>query len=87
MYILFYREQHLNSNMKKKSILLDSGPDNIDVRRTFFKRLSDINRKYNVQIESICYPPYHSKYNSVERLWARLENIWNGNLLELKKYS
>ena len=35
-----------------------------------------------MEIELIYYPPYHSKYNPVERLWARLENIWNGYLLE-----
>ena len=38
----------------------------------------------NIEIELIYYPPYHSKYNPVERLWARLENIWNGYLLENK---
>lgn len=27
------------------------------------------------------YPPYHSKYNPVERIWARLEMMWNGFLL------
>lgn len=32
-------------------------------------------------VELIYYPPYHSKYNPVERLWARLEQIWNGYLL------
>jgi hypothetical protein len=27
------------------------------------------------------YPPYHSKYNPVERCWGVLENHWNGALL------
>ena len=27
------------------------------------------------------YPPYHSKYNPVERLWGVLENHWRGELL------
>lgn len=31
------------------------------------------------------YPPYHSKYNPVERLGLRLEKIWNGFLLETKE--
>ena len=46
------------------------------------KGLIDISKKYNIEIELVYYPPYHSKYNPVERLWARLENIWNGFLLE-----
>ena len=28
------------------------------------------------------YPPYHSKYNPVERCWGILENHWNGNILD-----
>ncbi|HIT38257.1 MAG TPA: ISAzo13 family transposase, partial [Candidatus Onthousia faecipullorum] len=39
-------------------------------------------KKYNIKIELVYYPPYHSKYNPVERLWARVENNWNGFLLE-----
>jgi len=29
----------------------------------------------------IYYPPYHSKYNPIERCWAVLENYWNSTLL------
>lgn len=28
------------------------------------------------------YPPYHSKYNAIERCWGILENHWNGALLD-----
>ncbi len=28
------------------------------------------------------YPPYHSKYNPIERLWGILENHWNGEILD-----
>lgn len=28
------------------------------------------------------YPPYHSKYNAVERCWGILEHHWNGALLD-----
>lgn len=28
------------------------------------------------------YPPYHSKYNPVERCWGVLEHHWNGSLLD-----
>ena len=27
-------------------------------------------------------PPYHSKYNSIERYWAGLEKSWNRYLLD-----
>lgn len=68
----FYVEQYQNTPVNKLDILLDKGPDNSGVRTNFLKGL-------------IYYPPYHSKYNPVERLWARLENIWNGFLLEGKE--
>ena len=28
------------------------------------------------------YPPYHSKYNPIERCWGALEQHWNGELLD-----
>ncbi len=28
------------------------------------------------------YPPYHSKYNPIERVWAQLEHNWSGGLLD-----
>ncbi len=28
------------------------------------------------------YPPYHSKYNPIERCWGILEHHWNGALLD-----
>lgn len=81
----FYVEQYLNTPVDKLAILLDNGPDNSGVRTIFLKGLIGISKKYNIKIELIYYPPYHSKYNPVERLWARLENIWNGFLLESKE--
>lgn len=78
----FWKEKYADSNCNKLSILLDNGPDNSGVRTIFLKGLIDVSKKYNIEIELVYYPPYHSKYNPVERLWARLENIWNGFLLE-----
>jgi transposase len=28
------------------------------------------------------FPPYHSKYNPIERVWGVLEQHWNGSLLD-----
>ena len=33
-------------------------------------------------VRIIYYPPYHSKYNAIERYWAGLEKSWNGYLLD-----
>lgn len=76
-------EDYIKQNQKysKICILLDNGPDNSGVRTIFLKGLIDLSNKYKIEIELIYYPPYHSKYNPVERIWARLENIWNGELL------
>lgn len=81
----FWKEEYANRSYNKLSILLDNGPDNSGVRTIFLKGLVEISKKYSIIIELIYYPPYHSKYNPVERLWARLENIWNGFLLETKE--
>ena len=70
-----------NKLYTKLMILLDNGPDNSGVRTAFLKGLVDLFDKYQIVIELVYYPPYHSKYNPVERLWARLEKIWNGVLL------
>ena len=32
-------------------------------------------------IQLLCYPPYHSKYNPIERCWGILEQHWNGSQL------
>ena len=31
------------------------------------------------------YPPYHSKYNPIERCWSILEQKWGGSLLNSLK--
>ena len=35
-----------------------------------------------LHVELAYYPPYHSKYNPIERCWAALEKYWNGALLD-----
>ena len=39
-------------------------------------------RKYGLRIQLAYYPPYHSKYNPIERCWGVLEMHWNGSLLD-----
>lgn len=35
-----------------------------------------------VKICLVDYPPYHSKYNPIERCWTALENYWHCAILD-----
>ncbi len=67
-----------------KTLLLnqDNGPENHSRRTQFMKRMVDFARKYQLNLKLAYYPPYHSKYNPIERTWGVLENHWNGNILD-----
>ncbi len=45
------------------------------------KRMVEFADKSNLEIVLAYYPPYHSKYNPIERTWGILENHWNATLL------
>lgn len=60
----------------------DNGPENHSRRTQFMKRIVEFAVTYNVKVILAYYPPYHSKYNPIERVWGRLEQHWNGELLE-----
>jgi len=61
---------------------LDNGPENHSRRTQFLKRIVGFAREYRLDIELAYYPPYHSKYNPIERCWGILELHWNGALLD-----
>jgi transposase len=63
-------------------INLDNGPENQSRRTQFMQRLVDFVQHYHISIHLAYYPPYHSKYNPVERCWGILEQHWNGALLD-----
>jgi hypothetical protein len=67
--------------IKQLVINLDNGPHNSSHRTQFMKRLTEFADKNNLEIVLAYYPPYHSKYNPIERCWGILENHWNGTLL------
>jgi hypothetical protein len=46
------------------------------------KRMVEFADKYELNLKLAYYPPYHSKYNPIERTWGVLENHWNGSLLD-----
>ena len=68
-------------NIKRLIIFLDNGPENSSRRTLWMKCLIDLANKYNVSIELVYYPPYHSKYNPIERYWARLQLSWSGLII------
>jgi transposase len=70
-----------NKNIKEIVINLDNGPHCSSRRSQFLKRISEFSTKNNIIIKLVYYPPYHSKYNPIERCWASLEQHWNGELL------
>ena len=46
------------------------------------QRMVEFVQHYGISVRLAYYPPYHSKYNPVERCWGILENHWNGALLD-----
>ena len=44
-------------------------------------RILEFAHKFQLTIQLAYYPPYHSKYNPVERAFGWLEQHWSGSLL------
>lgn len=63
------------------AIDLDGGSAVRSNRTQFIKRMVEFVQTTGLSIHLIYYPPYHSKYNPIERCWANLEKYWNGSLL------
>lgn len=64
---------------------MDNGPETQSRRTQLIKRLVDFARVNYVNLELAYYPPYHSKYNAIERVWGVLENHWRGELLDSRQ--
>jgi transposase len=63
-------------------INLDNGPENHSRRTQFMQRLTQFVDHFQLSVQLAYYPPYHSKYNPIERVWGFLEQHWNGSLLD-----
>jgi hypothetical protein len=63
-------------------LLQDNGPENSGRRTQFLCRMVDFADQHEIDVRLAYYPPYHSKYNPVERCWGVLENHWSGALLD-----
>lgn len=70
------------SHIKTLIINQDNGPENHSRRTQFMKRLVAFAHQSKININLAYYPPYHSKYNPVERTFGWLEKHWNGSLLD-----
>jgi len=60
----------------------DNGRENHSRRTQFMNRMTEFVDEFQVTVHLAYYPPYHSKYNPIERVWGVLENHWNGSLLD-----
>ena len=69
-YIIKKNKQH---KLKKLVIFLDNGPENSSRRNLWIKKLVKLSIKYDLIIQLVYYPPYHSKYNIIERVWAHIQ--------------
>ena len=63
-------------------INLDNGPDCSGRRTQFLKRVVEFSDTSGLEVRLAYFPPYHSKYNPIERYWGGLEKSWNGYLLD-----
>jgi hypothetical protein len=68
--------------VRKLVLDLDNGPENSGQRSQWLWRMVLLAQKYQWVVVLVYYPPYHSKYNPIERLWGILENYWRGELLD-----
>jgi hypothetical protein len=68
-------------DIDKIQLKMDNGPESSGVRTQFLKRIVEFTDAIGKPIQLLYFPPYHSKYNPIERCWGILELHWNGTLL------
>jgi hypothetical protein len=81
IHLWWEERKHALSGIKTLLINLDNGPECSGRRTQFLHRMVEFAELSGLCIRLVYYPPYHSKYNSIERYWAGLEKSWNGYLL------
>jgi Rhodopirellula transposase DDE domain len=69
-------------DVRKLVLDLDNGPENSGQRSQWLLRLVQLAKQYQWGLVLVYYPPYHSKYNPIERVWGILETYWRGELLD-----
>lgn len=74
--------KHRFAHIRTLVINQDNGPENHSRRTQFMFRLVNFAQQAQLDIQLAYYPPYHSKYNPVERTFGWLEQHWQGSLLD-----
>lgn len=69
-------EKNKKCKLKKLVIFLDNGPENSSRSRLWLKQIKNLSIKCDIVIQLVYYPPYCSKYNKIERVWARIQIEW-----------
>ena len=67
--------------LTRLQIKMDNGPESSGRRTQFLHRMVGFCDAIGKPIQLLYYPPYHSKYNPIERCWGILELHWNGTKL------
>lgn len=67
--------------IERVQLKMDNGPESSGVRTQFLYRMVQFVDRIGKPIQLLYYPPYHSKYNPIERCWGILELHWNGTQL------
>jgi Rhodopirellula transposase DDE domain len=67
--------------MARLQIKMDNGPESSGRRTQFLQRMVAFCDAIGKPIQLLYYPPYHSKYNPIERCWGILELHGNGTKL------
>jgi hypothetical protein len=74
-------EEQEKAAVKRLQIKMDNGSESSGVRTQFLHRMVQLADQIGKPIQLLYYPPYHSKYNPIERCWGILELRWNGTKL------
>ncbi len=66
------------AHIRKLVINQDNGPENHSRRTQFMHRIFAFAQQSQLNLQLAYYPPYHSKYNPVERTfgWLEKHSLW-----------
>jgi hypothetical protein len=80
----WWRHQPLaeQQRIEKIQLKIDNGPESSGMRTWFLQGIVAFADEIGKAIQLVYFPPYHSKYNPIERCWGILELHWNGTLLK-----
>jgi hypothetical protein len=81
LHLWWQQVRAAHEHIKRLVIYLDNGPKNSGRRTQFLKRMVQFADWSGLELRLVYYPPYHSKYNPIERCWSALEKKWNGVIL------